>query len=158
MPVIGLVSDTHGLLRPELLAAMRGCDAILHAGDIGAPGIVPALAAVAPVVAIRGNVDTADWARRFPETAVMEVAPGVRVYMLHDVNALDIDPAASGFRIVLYGHSHRPDIRSKDGVLYVNPGSAGPRRFSLPIAAARLLVDAGALRVEPVDLTARSAA
>ena len=156
MRTVGLVADTHGLLRPELLAALQGCDAILHAGDIGAAAIVPALAAIAPVTAIRGNVDTADWARQFRDTEIVAVAPDLLVYMLHDVNALARDPAAAGFRVVLSGHSHRPGVSDRGGVLYVNPGSAGPRRFKLPVTAARLVVDAGTLRVETVDVSGAS--
>ena len=150
--VVGLVSDTHGLLRPELLPALAGCDLILHAGDIGDPGIVAALERVAPVTAIRGNVDRGGWASAFLETAVVEVSPGVLVYMLHDGGVLDLDPGAAGFAAVLFGHSHKPGFRWKDGVLYVNPGSAGPRRFSQPVTVGRLVVEAGGLSVEIVDL------
>ena len=149
---IGLIADTHGLLRPEALAALKGSDLILHAGDIGDPGIIAALGRIAPVTAIRGNVDRGAWAQSFPATEVAEVVPGVLVYMLHDVGALDLDPAAAGFAAVMSGHSHKPGFRWKDGVLYVNPGSAGPRRFSLPVSVGRLLVEAGALSVEIVEL------
>lgn len=150
--IVGLVSDTHGTLRPAVLAALAGSDLILHAGDIGDPGIVAALARLAPVTAIRGNVDRGDWAAAFPATGLVEVAPGVRVYMLHDVAALDLDPAAAGFAVVLAGHSHKPGFRWKDGVLYVNPGSAGPRRFSLPVTVGRLRVGQSGLSVEIVEL------
>ncbi len=149
---IGLVSDTHGLLRPEALAALEGSNLILHAGDIGDPGIIAALGRIAPVTAIRGNVDRGAWAQSFPATEVAKVVPGVLVYMLHDLAALDLDPAAAGFQAVMSGHSHKPGFRWKDGVLYVNPGSAGPRRFSLPVSVGRLLVEAGALSIEIVEL------
>lgn len=147
---IGLISDTHGLLRPQALAALAGSDRILHAGDVGDPGIVDALERVAPVNAIRGNVDRGAWA--LAETEIAAVAPGVRVYMLHDLAALALDPAAAGFQAVLSGHSHRPAVGWKDGVLYVNPGSAGPRRFSLPVSVGLLRVDAGVLTAEIVEL------
>ena len=125
------------MLRPEALEALAGADLIIHAGDIGRPEILDALRAVAPVVAVRGNVDTAVWAAALPETAVAEIASTL-IYVLHDVNQLDLDPAAAGFRVVVSGHSHKPSTMEKSGVLYVNPGSAGPRRFKLPITVARL--------------------
>ncbi len=149
---VSLISDTHGLLRPEAIAALVGSDLILHAGDIGDPGIVEELGRIAPVRAIRGNVDRNGWAQAFAETEEVAVAPGVLVYMLHDVAALDLDPAAAGFAAVVSGHSHKPGFRWKDGVLYVNPGSAGPRRFSLPVSVGRLRVDGTALSVEIVEL------
>ena len=137
MPVVGLISDTHGLLRPEALSALSGSDLILHAGDVGKPEILDALRAVAPVVAVRGNVDTAGWAAALPETAVAEIGSTL-IYVLHDINQLDLDPAAAGFGVVVFGHSHQPSRVEKSGVLYINPGSAGPRRFKLPITVARL--------------------
>jgi len=148
---IGLISDTHGLLRPEALQAMRGSDLIIHAGDVGDPSILEALANIAPVVAVRGNVDTADWAESLPETAVAEAA-GVNIYVLHDVKTLDLDPKASEFHIVVSGHSHKPSRSERNGVLYINPGSAGPRRFSLPITIAHLDLAATPWTVEFVDL------
>jgi len=148
---IGLISDTHGLLRPEALQAMRGSDLIIHAGDVGDPSILEALANIAPVVAVRGNVDTADWAESLPETAVAEAA-GVNIYVLHDVKTLDLDPKASEFHIVVSGHSHKPSRSVRNGVLYINPGSAGPRRFSLPITIAHLDLAAIPWTVEFVDL------
>ena len=151
--VVGLVSDTHGLLRPAVPEALAGCDLILHAGDVGDPAIIDELGRLAPVRAIRGNVDTGGWAAALPDTAVVEVAGGTVVYMLHDVARLDIDPAAAGFQVVLCGHSHKPGHRRRDGVLYVNPGSAGPRRFGLPVSVARLLVDEGRLSVEFGELS-----
>jgi uncharacterized protein len=149
--LIGLISDTHGLLREEALHALRGSELIIHAGDIGKPEILEWLRKVAPVFAVRGNIDTEKWARALPETAVVE-AGDVRIYVLHDVKALDLDPAAAGFRIVVSGHSHQPDRSERTGVLYINPGSAGPRRFNLPITMARLDLGRKPWSVEFVDL------
>jgi len=134
---VGVISDTHGLLRPEAVELLRGSEHIIHAGDIGSPEIIPALEKIAPVTAIRGNVDTQPWARRFGETEVVEVE-GLHIYVIHDVNALDLNPRAAGFAAVISGHSHQPKQEMKDGVLYFNPGSAGPRRFSLPVSIGRL--------------------
>jgi putative phosphoesterase len=147
----GIVSDTHGLLRPEAVQALRGSDRILHAGDVGAREILEALARIAPVTAIRGNVDTGPWARALPETEVVE-AGGVSLFMLHNLGQLDLKPEAAGFRAVIYGHSHQPRIEEKNGVLYFNPGSAGPRRFHLPISVGRLMIEAGIVRAELVEL------
>lgn len=130
---IGLISDTHGLLRPQALAALADTQVILHAGDIGDPDIIDALGRIAPVHAVRGNNDTAPWTQCFAETLQLE-AEGVLLYMLHDVKTLAVDPAAAGIRMVIAGHSHRPLILEKNGVLFVNPGSAGPRRFRLPVS------------------------
>jgi uncharacterized protein len=149
---IGLISDTHGLLREEALTALRGSELIVHAGDVGDPGILPRLRKLAPVVAVRGNVDTEAWARReLPETAIAE-AGKISIYVLHDVHALDLDPAAAGFPIVVSGHSHKFLQSEKSGVLYINPGSAGPRRFTLPITVARLDLAVTPWKVEFVDL------
>jgi putative phosphoesterase len=137
VPIVGLISDTHGLLRPEALLALAGSNLIIHAGDVGKPEILDALRAVAPVVAVRGNVDTAAWASALPATAVAEVA-GTLIYVLHDVIDLDLNPAAAGFGIVVSGHTHKTARRARDGVVYLNPGSAGPRRFKLPVTVARL--------------------
>jgi len=137
---VGLISDTHGLLRPEATAFLADSDHIVHAGDVGDPAILDALAVIAPVTAIRGNVDTDAWATRLPETTRVTVG-GVSIYVLHDLKALDFKPHARGIRVVVYGHSHKPSVAERDGVLYVNPGSAGPRRFRLPITAAELLID-----------------
>jgi putative phosphoesterase len=145
--IVGVISDTHGLLRPEAARALAGADRIIHAGDIGAPEILEALARIAPVSAVRGNNDRAPWASALPDTAVVEVGR-VLVYVLHDRHELDLDPAAAGFRVVVAGHSHRPGQEEKGGVLYFNPGSAGPRRFSLPISIGRLVVDGDAVRGE----------
>ncbi|HYL84742.1 MAG TPA: metallophosphoesterase family protein [Candidatus Angelobacter sp.] len=134
---IGLISDTHGLLRPEAVEALRGSELILHAGDVGKPEILDTLRTLAPVIAVRGNVDTSDWAKTLPETAVAEAGP-ILLYVLHDLHTLDLDPAAAGFLVVVSGHSHKPGKYEKSGVLYINPGSAGPRRFELPITLARL--------------------
>lgn len=148
---IGLISDTHGLLRPQALEELRGSDLILHAGDVGKPEILTALRELAPVVAVRGNVDTADWAKTSPETAVA-TAGDVLLYVLHNLHALDLDPAAAGFRVVISGHSHQPGKFERDGVLYINPGSAGPRRFQLPVTVARLNLECSPFQVEFVQL------
>ena len=148
---ISLISDTHGLLRGEAVEALRGSELIIHAGDVGKPDILEALRKIAPVVAVRGNVDTAPWAEALPETAVAE-AGSVLIYVLHDVNALDLNPAASGFRIVVSGHSHKPGKTVRDGVLYINPGSAGPRRFQLSVTLAKLRLDRTPWEVDFVDL------
>ena len=141
---IALVSDTHGLLRPEIVEALDGAPLILHAGDVGKPAVLDALREIAPVRAIRGNVDRGEWAEALPHDDVVEVA-GRLVYLLHDRNELAIDPSAAGagFDVVLTGHSHRPAEERRDGVLYVNPGSCGPRRFSLPISMAWLTLEDG---------------
>jgi uncharacterized protein len=149
--ILGVISDTHGLLRPEAIEALRGSDRILHAGDVGAPEILEALAQIAPVTAIRGNVDTDVWARALPKTEVVE-AGGVSIYMLHDLGRLDLKLGAAGFHVVVYGHSHQPKIEEKNGVLYFNPGSAGPRRFHLPVSVGRLMIAAGKVRAELVEL------
>lgn len=139
---VGVISDTHGLVRPAALAALAGSELVVHAGDVGSPEVLEALAAVAPVAAIRGNNDVGGWARALPETRVVE-AGGARLFVLHALADLDRDAAAGGFAAVISGHSHRPSLERRDGVLFVNPGSAGPRRFRLPIAVARLTVGAG---------------
>lgn len=150
---VGLISDTHGLLRPSALDALAGSDHIVHAGDIGAPAILDALARIAPVTAVRGNNDTAPWARRVPARAVATLA-GVSVLVLHDIAELANDPARAGHRVVVSGHSHRPGHEVRGAVHYVNPGSAGPQRFNLPIALARLEIRGDALAVELVELAA----
>ncbi len=136
---VGLISDTHGLLRPEAVDALRGSDFIVHAGDVGDPAILEHLERIAPVTAVRGNVDTGSWARVLPETAVLQAGEAL-IYVLHDILELDLDPAAAGFHAVVYGHSHRPSQEVRGGVLFINPGSVGPRRFSLPVSAGELLV------------------
>ena len=149
--ILGVISDTHGLLRSEAVEALRGSDRILHAGDVGAPEILDALAQIAPVTAVRGNVDGEPWARTLPETEVVE-AGGVSVFILHNLGQLDLKPEAAGFRVVVYGHSHQPRIEEKNGVLYFNPGSAGPRRFHLPVNVGKLVIEAGKVRAELVEL------
>jgi putative phosphoesterase len=149
--IVGVISDTHGLLRPEAVALLRGVDGIIHAGDIGGPEILTSLAAIAPVTAVRGNNDNGSWARALPATAVLD-AGGSLIYVLHDLHELDLDPSASGFRVVVAGHSHRPANQERDGVLWFNPGSAGPRRFKLPIAVGRLVIERGDVRGEIVTI------
>jgi putative phosphoesterase len=149
--LIGVISDTHGLLRPEALAALAGVERILHAGDIGSAQVLQALSAVAPVTAVRGNNDHGPWAQAVPESAVVEIA-GQQLYMLHDLGQLDLDPAAAGFGAVIAGHSHRPANQRRDGVLYFNPGSAGPRRFQLPIAVGRMRISSAGIEGEIVTL------
>jgi putative phosphoesterase len=149
--VVGVISDTHGLLRPEAVEALHGSDAIIHAGDIGDPSILPELERIAPVTAVRGNIDTSAWGRKLPETNVLEIA-GVSLYVLHNVQELDIDPAAAQFTAVIFGHSHKPLIEWRKGVLFFNPGSAGPRRFTLPISIGRLTVTDGKLKPELIQL------
>ena len=147
---IGCVSDTHGLVRPEAIAALAGVDLIVHAGDVGAPSVLDALREVAPVVAIRGNNDHGAWAK-LPDTEVVEVA-GRSLYLIHDVNELDLDPAAAGLDVVVSGHSHRPKIEKRGGVLFLNPGSIGPRRFELPVALAVLRVSGRGVCAKIVEL------
>jgi putative phosphoesterase len=149
--IIGLISDTHGLLRPEALTALEGSDLVIHAGDVGQAGIIEQLRAVAPVVAVRGNVDKGPWASELPLTAVAEVGSAL-LYVLHDIQQLDLDPAAATFSFVVSGHSHKPGHTERSGVVYVNPGSAGPRRFQLPITVARLDLRQVPWRVEFIDL------
>jgi putative phosphoesterase len=149
--IVGVISDTHGLMRPEALAALRGSERIIHAGDVGAPEVLAALRALAPVTAVRGNNDRGAWARALGDSEAVEVA-GSWLYVLHDVHALDLDPAAAGFAAVVAGHSHRPLIEERRGVLFVNPGSAGPRRFTLPVAVARLRVSGARVVAETVLL------
>jgi uncharacterized protein len=149
--IIGVISDTHGLLRPAALEALRGSEHIIHAGDIGSPEIIPELRKIAPVTAIRGNVDVQMWAGEFQETEVVELS-GKSFYVIHDVNAIDLNPKVAGFATVIGGHSHKPKQEVKDGVLYFNPGSAGPRRFKLPISVGRITVTERGLTAEIVVL------
>ena len=149
---IGLISDTHGLLRPEAVAALQGCAQIIHAGDIGKPQVLDGLRAIAPLEAIRGNIDTADWAQVLPERLDLRIG-GLTLHVLHDLKQLDIDPLAAGIDVVIAGHSHKPKVERRDGVLYVNPGSAGPRRFSLPISLALLELNDGQAQVEHISLS-----
>ena len=148
---IGLISDTHGLLRPQALDFMQGSDLIVHAGDICDGAILTALAAIAPVIAVRGNNDHGAWAEPLRESELFQVGDAF-VYAIHDVAAIDIDPRAAGVRVVVSGHSHQPSVRRDDGVLYVNPGSAGPRRFKLPISVGELTIDGAAISARTVEL------
>lgn len=149
---LGVIADTHGLLRPQALAALAGADLIIHAGDVGDPSILQALAALAPLHAIRGNVDKGEWAKTLPTTEV--VAYGTHLlYVLHDLNELDLTPEAAGFQAVLSGHSHKPNVFQRNGVLYLNPGSAGPRRFTLPVTFAKLRIIDNSLQPELIELS-----
>jgi putative phosphoesterase len=152
---VGVISDTHGLVRPEALRALRGCELIIHAGDIGAAEVLDALAEIAPVTAVRGNNDRAAWAGSIPETAIVD-AGGTKLYVLHDIDGLDLDPRAAGFAAVIAGHSHQPGQARRDGVLYFNPGSAGPRRFSLPVALGRLTIRSGRVTANIISLDPES--
>jgi uncharacterized protein len=140
--IVGVISDTHGLLRPEAVTVLQGSDYIIHAGDLGDPQILDRLAEIAPVTAVRGNVDHGAWARKIPTTNVLEIGE-VSIYVLHILQELDLKPEAAKFAAVVYGHSHVPKQESKNGVLYFNPGSAGPRRFKLPVSVGRLTIKAG---------------
>ncbi|MGB8985597.1 MAG: metallophosphoesterase family protein [Candidatus Sulfotelmatobacter sp.] len=150
--LIGVISDTHGLLRAEAIEVLRGSDHIIHAGDVGAPEILDQLGAIAPVTAVRGNVDKGRWAQRLPETEVFE-AGGISIYVLHDLAQLDLKPKAAGFAAVISGHTHVPKQEMRDGVLYFNPGSAGPRRFKLPVSVGKLIVEDGSVRGELLTLS-----
>jgi putative phosphoesterase len=149
--MVGVLSDTHGLLRPEAVEALSGCDLLVHAGDVGKPEILGKLQSIAPVYAVRGNVDRGNWAAALPETQVVEVE-GALLYVLHDLGELEIDPVAAGYQAVISGHTHQPLIEMRDGVLYLNPGSVGPRRFHRPVSLARLEVRGAALRAEIIFL------
>jgi putative phosphoesterase len=151
MQRVGLISDTHGLLRPEALAFLRGSDFIVHAGDIGDAGVLEQLQRLAPLTAVRGNNDRGPWTKSIAETQVLRVGE-VCVYVLHDLAELDVDPLAAGFRVVISGHSHHPRIEERDGVLYVNPGSSGPRRFKLPIAVGELQVAGPSVTARIIEL------
>ena len=148
---IGLISDTHGLLRPAALDFLRGCDHIVHGGDIGNAAVLDKLAALAPLTAVRGNNDHGAWAEALPEAVRVQVGEVV-LYVLHDLAQLDLDPAAAGIGVVVSGHSHKPLIAERDGIVYVNPGSAGPRRFKLPIAAGELIITGDAITPRIVEL------
>jgi len=149
--LIGVISDTHGLLRPEALDVLRGSDMVIHAGDVGSAAIIEELRRIAPVFAVRGNIDTGAWADGLPMTEIVDV--GERTFfVLHQIAELDLDPAAAGFAAVIFGHSHQPSIETREGVLYLNPGSAGPRRFRLPVSVARVRVSPEEIRPEIVTL------
>jgi putative phosphoesterase len=149
--LIGIISDTHGLLRPEASSALAGVELIIHAGDIGNPEILSELSKIAPVHAVRGNTDRGDWAANLPLTRVVEVG-NVLIYVLHELFTLDLDPAAAGLAAVIYGHSHSPHLERKNGVLFLNPGSAGPRRFKLPVSLVLLRVEGTLLQADFVNL------
>ena len=146
---VGLISDTHGLLRPEATSFLRGSDYIIHAGDIGSPEILGELGRIAPITAVRGNNDKGDCP--VPDTAILKVG-GISIYVLHNVAELDLEPLAAGFRVVISGHSHRPAVEERGGVLFVNPGSAGPRRFKLPVAVAELQIRGAAVEARVTEL------
>lgn len=149
--LVGVISDTHGLLRPEAVDALRGVELILHAGDVGKPEVLDELRRLAPTFVVRGNVDHGDWASQLPVSEIVEVG-GRSFYMLHDIGELDLDPPTAGFAAVIFGHSHQPLIETRDGVLFLNPGSAGPRRFKLPVSVARVSVSASVLDPQIVTL------
>ena len=151
MTRIGIISDTHGLLRPEAAAFLRGSDFLVHGGDIGHADILKDLASLAPVTAVRGNNDKGPWAEAVANTNVLQVE-GVLIYVIHNIAELDLDPRAAGFHVVVSGHSHKPSVKERDGVLYVKPGSAGPRRFKLPVAVAELAVSGSSIRARIVEL------
>jgi uncharacterized protein len=155
MKTIGVISDTHGLLRWEAEAALADVDHIIHAGDIGTTEILERLQRIAPLTAVRGNNDKGSWADPLPATAIVDIC-SQRLYVVHDIAKLDVDPLANGIAAVIAGHSHKPGVSEKDGVLFLNPGSAGPRRFHLPVAIAKLFVDAGAVRAEICNLQIKS--
>jgi uncharacterized protein len=148
---LGVISDTHGLMRREAIAALRGSDLIIHAGDVGTPEVIEELAGIAPIHAVRGNIDTASWATRLPMTEVVDVGAR-RFYVIHQISQLDLDPAHSGFAAVVFGHSHQPLIETRNGVLFLNPGSAGPRRFKLPVTVARVGLAGAHMRPEIIEL------
>ncbi len=150
-PVIGVISDTHGLLRQEALSALEGCQHIVHAGDIGQQSILQDLARLAPVTAIKGNIDTQPWTASLPATAALEIGDA-RLYVLHNLHDLDLDPAVADINLVVSGHSHKPAQTAKSGVIYLNPGSAGPRRFRLPISLARIELARAAWKITFIDL------
>ena len=150
---VGLISDTHGLLRPEARAFLMGCDYIVHGGDVGGADILDDLAAIAPLIAVRGNNDTEPWAARLPPTELVRVG-SVFFYVIHNLEELDIDPTAAGVQVIVSGHSHKPTIEERDQVLFVNPGSSGPRRFKLPISVGEIMVSGSAVKARIVDLSA----
>ncbi len=151
MKNIGIISDTHSLLRPEAISLLQGCDRIFHAGDIGCLEIIEKLSSIAPVTAIKGNIDKDEWASDFPDSEAIEIG-GKFIYMLHNLRDLDIDPVAAGFDIIISGHSHKSDIEHKDEIIYLNPGSAGPRRFKLPITLAKIEISDDNISTEIIEI------
>jgi putative phosphoesterase len=149
---VGVISDTHGLVRPEAIEALRDSELIIHAGDVGDPGVLERLRAVAPTIAVRGNIDTAAWAQSLPLSDVVEVGE-LQLYVLHDLSALDLDPNTAQLAAVICGHTHRPNAEVRKGVLFLNPGSAGPRRFTLPVTVAKLRVLGRSLSHELIELS-----
>jgi putative phosphoesterase len=148
---VGVIADTHGLLRPQATAFLQGCDHILHGGDIGGPEILEQLAALAPVTAVRGNNDTQAWAASLPNTRLLQLG-GVRVFVVHDLGQIKMDPSAAAVQVIVAGHLHQPSLRQRDGVVYLNPGSAGPRRFKLPISVAEFSISGTAVTARLVEL------
>jgi putative phosphoesterase len=155
MAIVGVISDTHGLLREEAIEALRRSDRIIHAGDVGDPEILKKLTTIAPVTAVRGNIDKGELGRKLSKTEWLEIE-GVAIYVLHIREELDVSPKAAGVGVVIYGHSHKPEQQMKDGVLYFNPGSAGPRRFKLPVTVGRLVIEDGAVKGELIELEAEA--
>ena len=149
---IGVISDTHGLVRPEAVAALRGCGLIIHAGDIGGQHVLDCFESIARVIAVRGNNDAGEWADILPETKVIDI-DAVSIYVIHNVKELDLDAASEGFGVVISGHSHQPSIQRRDGVVFLNPGSAGPRRFRLPVSVARLRIRQGKVEARLIEVS-----
>jgi putative phosphoesterase len=149
---VGLISDTHGLLRPEAVDALRGSDHIIHGGDIGDAGILEALREIAPVTAVRGNNDRGPWAEGLPQSALVRLA-AMQIYVIHDLAELDVEPRAAGIGVVVSGHSHRPRVEQRDGVWYVNPGSSGPRRFKLPVSVGELVISGRSVQARWIELS-----
>jgi putative phosphoesterase len=152
--IVGLISDTHGMMREEALRALKGSDLIIHAGDVGRPEILETLRMIAPVVSVKGNIDQGPWADKWPAIAVATAGPA-RIYVIHDVHDLDLDAGAAGYHVVVSGHSHKPGCTERSGVLYINPGSAGPRRFNLPVTVARLDLRPTPWKIDFIDLKTR---
>jgi uncharacterized protein len=151
MTLIGIISDTHNLLRLEAVNALKGSEIIIHAGDIGSPEIIDRLKNIAPVYAVRGNIDRSPWEDTLPTTDIIEIS-GKFLYVLHNIHEIDVDPVAAGFDAVISGHSHKPNIENKNGVFFINPGSAGPRRFSLPVTIARLQIVGDSISCDVIEL------
>jgi uncharacterized protein len=148
---IGLVSDTHGLVRPEALAALKGSEVIVHAGDIGKAEVLESFSSIAPVISIKGNNDRDLWAKKIPDVLNLEIN-GTNIHVIHNVNELEADPASDGIRVIVSGHSHKPRLVERDGILFINPGSAGPRRFKLPVTVGRLWINRGNVHAEIIEL------